>query len=480
MQKKQISFQVKIFFLIIVLFLIVFGVVFYLTANYHKKTMDNYVKKELKKKQESLFKAIKYKIQKESIKNNSDFKKENLEQWLQELRDIHQIDITLYDLNGKYVSGTIPEKLENIKKLNSEILKKVDKCQKLEEKINLQNGIYLSIYFHIKNKNAEKIDVANMYFFKDNTKLENYFKKFYKELFGILFICFIGGMFLAYYFSNHITRPLKAFIQKIQNVNLDKKNEKINFQKAPLEIVKLSESYNLMLDTLEKNLEKISQNERNKTSLQVARQMAHEIKNPLTPMRLYLQKMQMQKEITKEALQNFTNTFLQQIDTINTTLNKFSEYMNIDKKKDVSVEVIAFLKNIVAIFQNKNIAFQTDFKEMYLKVDEELLNRLFINLIKNAIEATENIKKPSIKIILKQKEKEVFFEIWDNGKGIPEAIKNRIFDVYFTSKSKGSGFGLFIVKKIMDAYGGKISFESKEGAGATFFVSFPKQNKASI
>ena len=210
----------------------------------------------------------------------------------------------------------------------------------------------------------------------------------------------------------------------------------------------------------------------------MAKQVAHEIKNPLTPMRLSVQsferKFNPEDKDIREKLAEYSKTLIQQIDVMSSIASAFSNFAKMPTQKREKIEVISVVKLALEIFNEDFISYSPKQEELYANLDKTQLIRIVTNLIKNAMQACENEENPIIDVVVLSEKNNVKITISDNGKGIPEKVKDLIFEPKFTTKSSGMGLGLAMIKNIIEAYDGTISFTSEVGIGTVFTVILPK------
>jgi nitrogen fixation/metabolism regulation signal transduction histidine kinase len=212
----------------------------------------------------------------------------------------------------------------------------------------------------------------------------------------------------------------------------------------------------------------------------MAKQVAHEIKNPLTPMRLSVQSFQRKfdpnDENIHQKVDEFSNTLIQQIDTMSSIASAFSNFAKMPAQKSENLNVVNIVKLALDIFNEDYISFEAETEEIIAKFDRTQLIRVVTNLVKNSIQAIPETKEnPSIKVKVLSKGDEVKITVEDNGNGIAEETKSKIFEPKFTTKSSGMGLGLAMVKNIVETFKGSITFTSQEGEGTIFTVTFPKE-----
>jgi nitrogen fixation/metabolism regulation signal transduction histidine kinase len=218
----------------------------------------------------------------------------------------------------------------------------------------------------------------------------------------------------------------------------------------------------------------------------MARQIAHEIKNPLTPMKLSIQHLQRaiknDPERVPELAERVSKTMVEQIDNLSEIATAFSSFAKMPKANKDQVNLLQLIQNIVALFnQNEDhpVKLTTELTEAWVFADKNQLVSVLNNLVKNAQQATEDISNGQIEISIAEKNENYILAVKDNGIGIAQSMRNKVFVPNFTTKSSGMGLGLAISKQIVENSQGKIWFESEENKGSTFFVTFPKSRRDS-
>jgi nitrogen fixation/metabolism regulation signal transduction histidine kinase len=258
------------------------------------------------------------------------------------------------------------------------------------------------------------------------------------------------------------------------------KNEKIHYANKD-EIGGLVQEYNRMVDELAMSVELLAKSERESAWREMARQIAHEIKNPLTPMRLSIQQLQRtwndKTENRDEYIKKFTNTLIEQIDNLAAIAIEFSDFAKMPLAQNVKIDMVQMIDRLLNLYKDvpHDIRFiHDDIKELYIMADQEQIRRVLINLVNNSIQAIPAQRKGQISIILNQTENKAIIKVKDNGSGIEPEIQNRLFQPNFTTKSAGSGLGLAIVKNIIEQAGGKIYFESQPDVGSEFIIELER------
>jgi nitrogen fixation/metabolism regulation signal transduction histidine kinase len=265
----------------------------------------------------------------------------------------------------------------------------------------------------------------------------------------------------------------------MREITLGKTNEEIVWNKKD-EIGQLVKQYNKMVHQLEESAEALARSEREGAWREMARQVAHEIKNPLTPMKLsiqYLQKaIDSNQPNVKELTAGVATTLIEQIDHLSKIAADFSQFANIGNKKIELVDLHQVIGILVDLYNSNpkvHIQWNKIFGSVVMKADKTHMNRVFTNLLANAVDACQNKPDCDIEISEEQKNGEITISVKDNGEGIPAEMHSKIFMPNFTTKTSGTGLGLAMTKSIIEQAKGNIWFETEEGKGTTFFVQLP-------
>jgi nitrogen fixation/metabolism regulation signal transduction histidine kinase len=294
----------------------------------------------------------------------------------------------------------------------------------------------------------------------------------------LLFVLFAIGV--AVIISRRITRPLFLIQDRLAQIRIDKMNQKIGY-KGNDEIGSLVKEYNRMVDEISESAEKLAKSEREMAWREMAKQIAHEIKNPLTPMKLsvqYLMKAWDNKQEDFDVfLKRVSSTLIEQIDQLHIIANEFSDFAKMPQAKRSKVDIVKKILNTVNLFEKSepNIRFSTEVDEnkRFIFADPDQMLSVLNNIFKNAVQSIPNDRDGIIKTTLKLVDLNIIIMVSDNGRGMNEEVKNKIFMPNFTTKSSGMGLGLAIVQNIVKNSGGKIWFETIENVGSTFYIQLP-------
>lgn len=394
-------------------------------------------------------------------------------------------DLNLYQLNGQLLATTRPELAElNLQAplMNADAYQNIHRNKALfyTHQEQLGNGVYESSYIPLTDNNGNTLAYLNTPYFSSTTELHSEIKNFVLTYINIMLV--ILGIALVFILSltKRLTQPLALIQNKLGDIKIDQKNEPIEWEGND-EIGALVKQYNQLIAELEKSAAELKRTTAESAWRGVARQVAHEIKNSLTPMRLSVQLLQRNMEqgkATPEQIQRTTNTLIEQIDALSDIASSFSRYAKLPENHPAPLDLAELVGNVVNLYDNvENITFNYDYDasaDHTYNGDKTNLNSAVGNLVKNAVQAIGTKPDGKIDVRLKSTETAFVISVKDNGKGIKEEDKSQIFLPNFTTKTGGSGVGLSLTYNIVQAAGGTISFESQEGEGAEFIIELPK------
>jgi nitrogen fixation/metabolism regulation signal transduction histidine kinase len=292
-------------------------------------------------------------------------------------------------------------------------------------------------------------------------------------------LLFLVSIIVAIFIANQITRPLVLIQENLRKIELGKRNEPLHYGRDD-EIGSLVREYNKKVDELAASAELLARSERESAWREMARQIAHEIKNPLTPMKLniqHLQRMRGNREAYEQLIKKVTDTLIEQIDNLSNIATEFSNFAKMPPARNQVFKLASQINRVMELFdahENINISFHANGLE-YLEVnaDRDQLTRALINLVKNGIQSIPEDQEGEIVIDLSRHEHMAVIAIRDNGEGIPAELQDKLFSPSFTTKTSGMGLGLAIVKNIVENFSGHVSFETREGIGSTFSIEIP-------
>ncbi|MDG2193467.1 MAG: HAMP domain-containing sensor histidine kinase [Polaribacter sp.] len=404
------------------------------------------------------------------------------QQQIFDISKVHTLDISIFDLDGNLLKTSIinPFKDTIKKQISSEILKELEakNPHRIFNNTEVKNGSNETSYSYITDLKLKRIGVLQLKFFQDNSEQKRELKEFMYRLAYVYLLMFLVAIALAYFLSSYITRSIKTISDRIHTTRLHKRNEKIALGKVSSEINTLVTAYNSMIDELQESAVKLAKSEREQAWREMAKQVAHEIKNPLTPMRLtvqsFEQKFNPEDPTIKEKVKEYSQTLIQQIDVMNSIASAFSDFAKMPIRKKEEIDAVSVVKSALDIFNEAYINYTSAEKVLLINLDKTQLIRIITNLVTNAIQATENEENPKIEVHVSSEKSVLKITVTDNGKGIQEDVAVLIFEPKFTTKTSGMGLGLPMIKQIIETYDGTISFTSEEGKGTVFTVTLPK------
>ena len=484
MNLKNMSLRIRIFLSMILLVLLASILIATVTIHQYDEQTKDYNVKRFGRKENATSHDIEIELKR---KTTYQVTTENLAKIFQdriyEIATVHKLTISMYDMSGNLLKSSIPFDFENANEtyLPQEIVTELaNNSNHKILKSKREKGItYQSSYTYINDTRFKRIGVLELRIAQDNEEQKKELKEFMSRLLIVYALMFIIAIAIAYFLSSYITRSIQTISEKLKETRLNKRNEKITLNSASSEINSLVESYNNMIDQLEDSAVKLAQSEREQAWREMAKQVAHEIKNPLTPMRLTVQsfdrKFNPEDENIRTKMAEYSETLIQQIDVMSSIASAFSDFAKMPTQRKERLDVIDVVKHALDIFNEDYIQYISTEKELFANLDKTQLIRVITNLVKNASQAKrQDDKKPVIEIKVTSNKDEIVITVSDNGKGISEENKKRIFEPKFTTKSSGMGLGLPMVRNIIEAYGGTISFISTENVGTTFTITLPK------
>jgi len=404
---------------------------------------------------------------------------------MKRLSSVFFTDINLYDTQGNLYTSSRSKVFDEgltSKKMNPEAYLQIAILGKTEfihdERIG--NLEYLSAYIPLKNKEGKLLAYLNLPYFAKQNELEKEISGFLVALINIYVLLFALSIVIAIFISNYVTKPLKLIQDKLGNIKLGRTNEPIDWQEND-EIGSLVTEYNRMIEELSVSAELLAKSERESAWREMAKQVAHEIKNPLTQMKLSLQHLQRtwkdHAPDMDKRMEEVTKTIIDQIDTLSSIATEFSNFAKMPKANYEKINLQQTLLNSISLFrdlENMELQFKSLVEgDAWVWADREQMLRVFNNLLKNAIQAIPENKKGLLEVVLKSEKENFLVIVSDNGIGIDESTIHKIFTPNFTTKNAGMGLGLTMVKNIIENTGGHIWFETKVDFGTTFFVSLP-------
>ena len=409
----------------------------------------------------------------------------SLNELLIKLSNVFNTDINLYNLNGFLIATSrqeifdrdlTSERINNMAFINLAHLTKSEYYQ-TEQIGKLQ---YLSAYVPFFNAENKVIAYLNLPYFRMQSVLAKEISNLIVAVINFTLLLIVITMSLAVFISGRLTSPLSMLRKGLETVAVGKKSEHLTYIGND-EIGELVKQYNRMVDEIEESTHKLANSEREYAWREMAKQIAHEIKNPLTPMKLNVQ--QLFKSWNDKVpdfgkmLERFTRNQIEYIDNLSSIASAFSAFAKMPVTNPVEVNILDQIRITLELFKNTdNVTFSVEWpheSKIVIYADKEQLNGVFSNLIKNGIQSISTGVKGHIGLRLEVKSDKVIVSVSDNGSGIPAELKKNLFTPNFTTKSSGMGLGLSIAKKYIESANGRIWFDSEVGKGSVFYFELP-------
>ncbi|MFK8055795.1 MAG: PAS domain-containing sensor histidine kinase [Saprospiraceae bacterium] len=474
---------------IVTLVLLSFGMIGYVTKLYFHNSTDAYHDNRLNRKVASILRNTEHEIL--LLSELTEVDRPSLERILKPISEIHRMDINLYDLDGDLMSSSEPDIFKRgviAPKMGAfayQMLAKGGLSQAVQRE-SVGDLSYRTAYVPVRMPEGATIAYMGLPYYTKERDLRDDVSSFMGTLLNVyVFLLLIAGV-IAITVANSITKPLSELGAKIRRFKLDEKVEPLVWE-AKDELGDLIGAFNTMLSTVESSAKELDNARREKAWREMAQQVAHEIKNPLTPMKLSIQYLRhalgRDPEEVEGLIKRVSHTLIEQIDNLATIATTFSTFARMPEPENTHFELNTLVQSVHDLFLEEDvdstlhIAQPEEGKSYDILADKKLLMRVLNNLIKNAIQAIPEERRGRISVNLHHQDELALIEVTDNGTGIPEEMQEKVFFPKFTTKSSGTGLGLAICRDIVKAAGGRIWFETKEDVGTQFYVELPLAKK---
>ena len=478
---QRLSLRTRLFLSMILLVFVACMLILAATYIQYQAKADDYNRFRLDRKENQIRRQLNFLVKKYQLETATDSVWRKYESDLAAITKIHKVEFSLFDLTGAplFVSFTPLKIIANDYQIDSVLVSRIrqkDGARILEES-NDEIGKFQSSYSVLKTDSGLSYALLFFPYFEDVSFAENELNTFLQRLYQVYLIMLVVAIFFAYFISRYVTRSLDKLRLLIGQTGFLTRNKKIHLENATREIEGLVNSYNKMIDDLEESAERLAKTEREQAWQEMARQVAHEIKNPLTPMRLTVQSFQRRIDPNdpnfKTKIDEFSMMLINQIDIMSEVANAFSDYATLPKAQLKANDIIALTQQAIAVFEQIEIRFETQIPSLEVELDRTQWIRVMTNLIQNGIQSVEADTNPLINVQILLKEDQVVVRVSDNGQGIATENKEKIFEPKFTTKSKGMGLGLGIVRNIIHSHRGQIGYEANPKKGTTFVIQLP-------
>ncbi len=406
-----------------------------------------------------------------------------LDHLLGRLSNVYFTDITLYTLEGRmlatsrpqiFVAGLLGRRMDPVA---YERLALAGMGSFIHQEA-VGTATYRAAYLPLRDRDGTVLAYLALPGFADQDQQERDRAGVWVAVANLFALLFALSVLVALFISNWTTRPLDLLKNALARVDLRTTNEPIRYRGGD-EVGQLVDVYNRKVEELRESAERLARSERESAWKEMARQVAHEIKNPLTPMKLSIQHFQRtwspDAPDARERLDRFSNNLVEQIDVLSRIAGEFSHFAQMPPAHPAPLDLAEVADAAVHLFASTpgcTVHLRHD-GPLPVHADREHLLRTFNNLIKNALQSIPEEREGRVDVLLRREGHEAVAEVRDNGLGIPEDTLHNIFVPKFTTKSSGMGLGLPMVKRMVENAGGRVWFETREGEGTSFYVALP-------
>lgn len=433
---------------------------------------------EKQNKAEALMASLDYAVSHKQVSTND--LQDILSNKIYEIADVNKHDVIIYNLKGEYLISNKDISLVEQTQIPNEL---VDRVLKSGGRVDVQDidkrigASMVSSYMILKNNILEPIAIVYFPYYHNSSM---YMDVLYQILInigvGYAIIILLGGLF-SWFISKTLTNTLTEFSEKMSNFNvLEPHLNPIKYYEND-ELNSLVKAYNRMISRIQDQTMLLTMKEKEEAWKEMAKQVAHEVKNPLTPMLLTIQRFEQkfdpQDPNIKEKLRKMTNSVTDQINLVAKVASAFSQFSQLPEKHNELLNLNKEISQILAFFNDDKISLNANKENITINMDKIYLSRIMTNLITNAQQAKRDEVDLEIKIDIEHFQKRIKIKVQDNGTGISDDKLVKIFQPNFTSKSSGMGLGLTMVKKMVEDYHGEISVKTEVGKGTTFTITLP-------
>ncbi len=482
----KLTLRRRVHYSMLIAVLLSFCLIGIVTILFFKDQYNTSNKNKLQSAMQFVEQAVQQYVKQENLfrkDNRLDSTNHSFKYFITNLASSRQIDINVYNDNGRLNVASqedIYDKHLLTRLIRPDAYYQLTTLGKSiviqDEKIGALS--YLSCYVPVRDERGITLAYINVPFFSSQKDLNFQISNIVVTLINLYaFIFLVSGLFTVL-ITRWLTRTLNVIIQQFGRLNLQR-NERITWPYDD-EIGLLVREYNSMVKKVEENAILLAQSERETAWREMARQVAHEIKNPLTPMKLniqYLQQALKNNQVNiKELVDKVADSLVEQIDNLSYIASEFSNFAKMPEARPEKLELGELLERCVELhFNTQNIAvsLNTQAENLFVYADRSQLLRVFNNLLENAKQAIPENRHGNIEVLIKKENEYAVVTVSDNGIGMSEEVVKKIFHPYFTTKTSGTGLGLAMTKKIIEFWKGEIWFDTKEDEGTVFSIRLP-------
>jgi two-component system nitrogen regulation sensor histidine kinase NtrY len=482
-KKEQLNYSARIQLYIHMAFLIPLILVSITTLSLTARSAQEQLNETFSEKSKLLGERIATSL--ENMQRDSVSQNREVENLLGDLSRLMNVDAALYDTAGYLIASTQPLITENqlmTRLINRDAWTKIVRDKERDYISNERIGLlrYNASYVAVKSPQSGKLaGIISLPFFDSASSLERNQTIVFANIIDIFFVVFVLFSFLSFFAADELTFPLRFITRTLRRTTLVGDNKPLTW-KANDEIGMMVNEYNRMVENLETSKIELARSQKESAWREIAKQVAHEINNPLTPMKLTLQQMDRNLasgELTTEKTSQSIRTLLEQVDILNEIAASFSAFARMPAPLLHRIELTGLLRKVVELHRNEklgDITITIEDEPVYAMGDAQLLSRVFSNLILNALQSGKDGMPVQLKVTAKADENMCLISFRDTGMGISKELRDKIFLPHFTTKKTGSGIGLAIARQGIEQSGGEIWFESVEGVGTTFYIRLPR------
>ncbi|MCU7618330.1 HAMP domain-containing histidine kinase [Chryseobacterium sp. PBS4-4] len=397
-----------------------------------------------------------------------------------EIADVNQHDIIIYDLKGNYLLSNKDKTLVKQKKIPLKIVNKLLSTEArydFREVDDSKDAVFTSSYLLLKNNMLEPVGIIYIPLYHDESAYLDVLHKYVMYILIVDILLIVFSVWLSWVTSNNLAKNITKFSEMITRITLfENEMRPIKYYKND-ELNALARAYNRMILQIQDQRERLRFKASEEAWREMAKQVAHEVKNPLTPMKLTIQnferKFDPQDPNVNEKVKQLSKTMVDQIDLIATVASAFSEFAKLPEKNNEIINLNTEIDDILRVFNDDLIFVHSNKGNIMINMDRIYLSRIITNLVTNAQQAQSDDRKLLVNVDIEQHQRKVIISVQDNGIGIAENMFERIFEPNFTSKNSGMGLGLSMVRKMVEDYKGQITVKSEIGKGSTFIITLP-------
>jgi len=397
-----------------------------------------------------------------------------------EIADINQHDIIIYDLKGNYLLSNKDKGLVKQKQIPFKIVNKLLSTEArydLREVDVSKDAVFTSSYLLLKNNMLEPVGIIYIPLYHDESAYLDVLHQYIIYILIVDILLIIFSIWLSWVTSTNLAKNITKFSDMITRITLfENEMRPIKYYKND-ELNALARAYNRMILQIQDQKERLRFKASEEAWREMAKQVAHEVKNPLTPMKLTIQnferKFDPQDPNVNEKVKQLSKTMVDQIDLIATVASAFSEFAKLPEKNNEIINLNTEIDDILRVFNDDLIFIHSNKSDIMINMDRIYLSRIITNLVTNAQQAQSDDRKLMVNVDIEQHQRKVIISVQDNGVGIAENMFERIFEPNFTSKNSGMGLGLSMVRKMVEDYKGQITVKSELGKGSTFIITLP-------